>query len=252
MRFVRFVLSFAVAAAALPALAEDLTIVTSVSGAQGAATTTTQYFTDSRFRMAGADGDTIFDAQSGAIVFVDNKKKQYWESSLDEMNTAFEAMNAQMKQLEEQMKGNPMAAQMMEKMMGGAGEVSVTKGSNPRTIAGYACDHWLVTMGKAMKMEIWATSKLVPPTRFYASRKAMFAANPMLQKFARAFDEMQKIGGFTLAETTSVSMMGRSMTTSSEATEVKRGAIPASAFEVPAGYKKIDSPIKQMQKGMGK
>ena len=35
------------------------------------------------------------------------------------------------------------------------------------------------------------------------------------------------------------------MRTSSEATEVKKGAIPASTFDLPAGYKKKSSPFKR-------
>lgn len=253
MRVSRFVLHAALVAAAfaVPAAAEDLTIVTAVTGPQGTESRT-QYYTDTMFRTASADGDMIFDTTAGAMTFVDAKKKQYWKTTLEEMNTAFEAMSAQMKQMEEQMKGNPMAAQMMEKMMGGAGgAVKVAKGQSPRTIAGYACEHWVVSMGASMTMELWTTGKLKIPTGFYEARKAQFAGNPMLQKFAKAFDELQKMGGgFTLADKTTMSMMGRTMATSSEATEVKHGAIPTSAFEVPAGYKQVESPVKQMQKGM--
>jgi hypothetical protein len=39
--------------------------------------------------------------------------------------------------------------------------------------------------------------------------------------------------------------MGKNMSVSSEATEVRTGAIPATAFEVPAGYKKKDSPFRK-------
>jgi hypothetical protein len=35
------------------------------------------------------------------------------------------------------------------------------------------------------------------------------------------------------------------MKTSSEAIEVKKGAIPASTFEIPAGYEKKPSPFKR-------
>ena len=35
------------------------------------------------------------------------------------------------------------------------------------------------------------------------------------------------------------------MQIASEATEVRKGAIPPSAFEVPAGYKKKETPFKK-------
>jgi hypothetical protein len=37
--------------------------------------------------------------------------------------------------------------------------------------------------------------------------------------------------------------MGRSSTAASEVVEVKKGAIPASAWEVPGGYRKVDNPM---------
>ncbi len=49
-----------------------------------------------------------------------------------------------------------------------------------------------------------------------------------------------------IIQNTTVSMMGRKSTTSMEATEVKKGAIGADVFATPAGYKKVDSPLKKM------
>jgi hypothetical protein len=56
------------------------------------------------------------------------------------------------------------------------------------------------------------------------------------------------VEGLPLSETTSFSMMGQSMNTTKEATEVKKGPIAASVFEPPAGYKKVDSPLKAQGK----
>jgi hypothetical protein len=55
---------------------------------------------------------------------------------------------------------------------------------------------------------------------------------------------MQKIKGFPIAMSSSVSMMGKKVQMSSEATEVRTGAIPATAFAVPAGYKRKDAPFR--------
>jgi hypothetical protein len=41
-------------------------------------------------------------------------------------------------------------------------------------------------------------------------------------------------------------MMGFKQEVRSEAKEIKKGPIAASAFEVPVGYKKQDSPFKKM------
>ena len=71
------------------------------------------------------------------------------------------------------------------------------------------------------------------------------ASSPMFQGLAKLTDEMKKIQGFSLADSTSMKMMGKDMQTSREASEVKKGAIPASTFDVAAiapGYKKVASP----------
>jgi hypothetical protein len=67
---------------------------------------------------------------------------------------------------------------------------------------------------------------------------------------AKMADEMKKIEGLTIAESTSMKMMGRSMDSSREAVEIKKGPIPASAFDVAAltkGYKKVANPMTKMQ-----
>jgi hypothetical protein len=236
-----------VALAALPAAAEDLTIVSKFTGPKGMSMTSTQYFSAGKFRVSNGENDSIFDAAAGRMVVVDHRKKEYWETSIDEMNAMMEKANQQMRQMQEQLKGNPMAEKMMGGMMGGAlGQVSVQKGASPKKVAGYDCDHYVATMGEAIKMDIWTTSALQPPPQLYDARKA-FNVGPMAQGFVKVYEEMKKIKGFTLAETTSLKMMGQSLQTSSEATEVKKGPIPASAFEVPAGYKKAESPYKKMK-----
>ena len=45
-----------------------------------------------------------------------------------------------------------------------------------------------------------------------------------------------------------VPTLGESVT---EATDGKTGPIPASTFDIPAGYTKVESPMLQMMKGRG-
>ena len=72
------------------------------------------------------------------------------------------------------------------------------------------------------------------------------AQNPMFKGMAKLTEEMKKIQGFPLARTTEIQMMGKTTTSSSEAIEVKQGPVPASAFDIPAGYKLVDSPRAKM------
>jgi hypothetical protein len=137
-------------------------------------------------------------------------------------------------------------------MMGGGGAVSVTKGAT-RKIAGYECQQYSVAMGSAIGMELWNTTALTLPMKpgefARMGRYAQsFANNPMFQQMSKLGEEMKKVEGFTLADRTRTSIMGRTMESSREAVEIKAGAIPDSVFAIPTGYKKVDSPMKSIGK----
>jgi hypothetical protein len=148
----------------------------------------------------------------------------------------------------------PNMREQMSKMMGGAmggaaASINVTKGGT-RKVAGYACQEYTISMGETFKNDTCNTTTLQIPFDPGQFRKLSSFANPAFMKNAAKFaEQMQKVEGIPLAETSTVSVMGRSTTTSKEATEVKKGAIAASVFEPPAGYKKVDSPLKAMSQG---
>ena len=80
---------------------------------------------------------------------------------------------------------------------------------------------------------------------------AAMANNPMFKGFGQLAEKMKEIEGLTLAEQTSMSVMGRKSQTSREATEVRTGPIPASEFDVAtlaSGYKKVESPLAELGK----
>jgi hypothetical protein len=219
------------------AAAEDLTIVSKVTQGKGAPSTSTQYIAAGRVRTASPENDTIFDAGTGRIVIVNHKKKEYIEFTREEMAAFMKQLEAQMKQ------GGP----LMEKMMGGAmGEVTVTKTGASRKVAGYDCDEYSVAMGEALRYDLCAAPGLSPPTHYYDALKGPFATmGPVAQRFERTFDEMKKIKGFPIAMHSSVKVMMVKSDVTSEATEIRKGPIPDNTFDIPAGYKKKDSPFSK-------
>ena len=227
-----------ICAAALPALAgaEDLTIVSKVSVNQGAPSTQTQYIGAQKIRSTDGESDTIVDVTAGRYVIINHKKKEYYEFTRDQMI-------ASMAKLEQQTSG-PMGA-MMEKMMGGkVGEVTVQKGA-VRKVAGYDCTSYTVSLGENMRYELCAAEALqIPPAYYDALNGPYSMMGPMGKRFAKVFDEMKKIKGVPVAMNGNVNIMTMKMRLASEATEVKKGAIPPSAFDLPVGYKKKDSPFK--------
>jgi hypothetical protein len=247
---------------AAPALAEDLTIVFKSTGAGGAGTSTS-YYSSEKMRTGDAESETIVEYAAGKIVSVDHKKKEYSEITLAEMEAAMKAAQAKMEEANAQMKEQlaampPAAREKMEQMMGGvAGSITVTKGGT-RQVAGYSCQDYTIAMGQAMTSKVCATTALQFPApnvdyrkfaSFTGSASAM-ANNPMFKNMEKLTAEMKKIEGFTIADSMSMKMMGKSIDSSKEAVEIKKGPIPASAFDVAAvakGYKKVAHPVTKMK-----
>jgi hypothetical protein len=101
-------------------------------------------------------------------------------------------------------------------------------------------------MGENFVFEVCAAPALQPPPQYYEGRKLSYAAmGPMGKRFAAMFDEMKKIKGFPLASDMDADLGMAKMQVTSEATEVRKGAIPGSTFEIPTGYKKKASPFKR-------
>jgi hypothetical protein len=144
----------------------------------------------------------------------------------------------------------------MEQMMGGgADSVSVTKGGS-RQVAGYTCQDYTLAMGQTMTQTLCATTALQFPApnvdykRFSGLASSAGAMAGMFPGFAKLAEEMKKIEGISIAEATHFKMMGRTVDSTREATEIKKGAIPASAFDLAAiapGYKKVAHPVTKMK-----
>ena len=83
----------------------------------------------------------------------------------------------------------------------------------------------------------------------FASGAASMANNPMFKGAAQLGEKMKEVQGFPLAESTTFSMLGKTKTTGREAVEVKQGPVDPAAFALPAGYKKVTSPLLKGAKG---
>ena len=244
---------------AAPAFAEDLTIVFKTTGGGGGGTVT-HYFSSDKVRTGDADNETVMDYAAGKIVSIDHKKKEYSEITFAEMEAGLKAAAAKVDeasaQMQQQMATMPPAMrEKMEQMMGGAASaVTVTKGGT-RQVAGYTCQDYTLAMGQAMTMKMCATTALQYPMDYrkfqaLAGSAAAMANNPMFKGMGKMVEEMKKIEGLTIADSTSMKMMGRSSESSREAVEIKKGPIPAAAFDVTAltpGYKKVPHPITKLK-----
>ena len=217
----------------LSAVAEDLTVVSQVTSNRGKPVTTTQYVATDKMRTSDGRNDTIMDVASGRIIQIDHKKKIYHETSLEEIRAHFA-------ELERMLNDNP----MMAAMIGGATQVDVREGTETREVAGYSCKQYFLTIGK-LEFEVFAAGDLKVPLEYYDAQKMVYAAmGPMASRFDKMYDELKEIEGFALYTRIDSRFIGMKIQSVSEATEVRKGPIPADVWEPPAGYKKKKSPYQ--------
>jgi len=239
---------------AVPLVAEDVTIVYNLTENGQPKGTATQYVSSEKLRMATPDSDIIVEYGSGRFVSIDHKKKEYWETTRDEMAAQVQQMNARMeeqqKKMQEQMQNMPPAMrEKMGNMMGAiAAQVTVTPGTGSKKVAGYDTKPYTITMGEMMKQELWNADIAFPTPAMDARNNLLALQNPMMKGANQLVEKMKQVKGIPLSETTTVKVLMKTITTSREATEVKKGPIDASAFALPAGYKKVESPLAKMAK----
>jgi hypothetical protein len=213
--------------------AEDLTIVSTVTTPRGTTRTQTQYLSASRMRVSGDERDTIVDLVSGKITILDNRRKEYSATTLDELRAFTD-------QIDSAMAGRP----IVDATVGATATVTVEKGTGGKKIAGYDTQQYILTMGESTRVEVFMTTAFEPPARYFDARKVLYASQgPLARRFDRVYDEMKKMKGFPLATAIDFRMRVARRQVSTEATEVRKGSIPDSVFVAPSDYKKIDSPF---------
>jgi Domain of unknown function (DUF4412) len=259
MRVVKpFLIGCSLAAAlAGPAAAEDVTIVSKVTSGDKPAEMQTTWISSDHFRMRGRDGQEFMtDFATAATTIIDAKKKEYYVITKQEMEAAAAQMQAQMKQVQAQMQNLPPAVkEKMAAAMGGMGDglaqaVNVQKGTGGRSIAGYACENWIVTFGEMVRDEQCMTTQIPFPTPAYDAMKNMASgfgmADPAGKSMGQMYEKFKEMKGIPLYSSSTTNVLGRKKTTVTEVTEVKKGSIPATIWEIPAGYRKVESPMAKM------
>ena len=244
------VLGLAIFAVTTPIFATDLTFVSKVTRNDAPPETTMSYISADHIRMShGGEREMIVDLKSGQMTTLDNKKKTYYITTRADM----EAMAARMREMmnNPEMKKAQEAAKQMNASRP-AFSVDVHKEGTSRKVAGYNCDNWIVAMGQYSTSEECVTSELKLPEQIWDTYKSFAdmmrsAMGPMARNGGSDIaEQFKKMKGFPLATTTTTSIMGHKTVTTNEVTEVRRGPIPESAWQVPAGYTKVDNPMQSM------
>ncbi|MDQ6892101.1 MAG: DUF4412 domain-containing protein [Acidobacteriota bacterium] len=230
----RFTAACAVAVSLLlsaHAAAEDLTVVfkTTFGNNEG---TTTQYLTQERSKTSTRDVDSIIGFADGKLTMIDHRKKEYWQTTIEEMEESWDRLARQMRT-----RGG---ADMFDMR----GEPKLEKLSGHQKFAGYECEHWSLQIGDALEVDFWAAPSLIPPAKYYDARRLASASmGPMGVLFQRMYEELKKVKGYPLSTAVIIRTPFFRTQSLEEATEVRKGPIPPSTFDVPAGYTRGKSPF---------
>lgn len=219
-----------------PVFAEDLTILSKTTFGDRESDTT-QYISSEYSRASSPDADSIVHFPTGRITVIDRKKKEYWEATLEEMEAFWRKTAREMR------------TSGMADMFGLRDDPEIEKLPGKKTFAGYECEHYSLAIGDVLEVDFWAAPGLELPTPYYDGRRlSTVAMGPMGQLFQKMYEELKKVKGFPLSTAIIVRTPMSRTQTLEEATEVRKGKIPASTFEIPADYKKVRSPWGSVQK----
>ncbi len=257
MRFATLTFSALLFAAGTAAAPDDLTIVSknTLNGKPAAASTS--YLASDHVRMAQDGGhDVIIDLTTGVMTTLDGAKKTYYTTTKQDMEQFAAKMQEKIND-PEMKKGIEMMGKMSEGM---AGSIDVKKTGETRTVAGFRCDEWVITMNAFTTMKECVTSELQYPARAFdaykdyseSMRKMMSGFGAMAQSGAELAEKMKAMKGYPVATSMKMDVMGQKTTSETEVTEVRKGSIPASAWEVPPGYTKIENPMLKAFEGHGR
>ena len=270
MRFSIFTSTALFLAAGAALASDDLTIVSKHTKDGKPAGVTTSYLASDHVRMAGGDGhEAIVDLKTGVMTSLDNSKKTYFTVTKEDMKQLQAKMQEQMnspemkKAQEEMKKMTPEQREQMESLMGGLiGSFEVKKLGTSRKVAGFGCEDWTITMGAMTSIKECVTTELQYPVHAWDAYKEfsegvksmMSAFGPMAKAGADLAEKLKAMKGFPVATATSLDIMGHKSTSETEVTEVRHVSIPASAWDVPAGYTKVETPTLKAfdRKGRGR
>jgi hypothetical protein len=247
MRFTGWTMTALFFAAFAASASDDMTVVSKTSHNGKPSGNTTSYVSGDHARMgAGGGHEMIIDLKNGTMTTIDANKKTYYtvtKKDIEDMNAKMQArMNT------------PEAKKGMEAMQGMASGMAdsyeVKKTGQTRKVAGYTCEEWAITMSEMSTTTECVTSEVKYPAHAYEAFKAfgesMTRSSPFagMAKNADSMAEKRKaIKGFPVATSMTSDIMGSKSTTETEVIQISYAVLPASTWDVPAGYTKVENPM---------
>jgi hypothetical protein len=198
---------------------------------RGKPITMTNYLSADHARWSSSAGDLLVDARSGQMIAIDSDSKTYYVTTLEDLNAATAALKKQTK--------------------AAAGTLTVDEeGRHSRTTPATTAS-WIVTFGSMSQAGLprhgcgalacaWLLHAATPTRCERCLRPSAHERRPPGDAGAVQEDERP-----SLSSKGTMSFMGQQATSSTEVTDIERAEIPASTWQVPAGYKKVENPMRE-------
>jgi hypothetical protein len=174
----------------------------------------------------GEEKSSIILIDKGVMIGIDHEALSYSEMPLDFT-----------KEVEGQ---DPQASAMYKGIMGSM-SAKVTETAEKKKIGKWNCRKYLIEYAMAFgtsSVEAWATTDIkVDYELFYTASNAMLASQP---GFEKVLEEMKKVKGVIVYQTSVSKAMGSEITTVTEVLEFSEKKVPAGTYDVPKGYKKVE------------
>ncbi len=259
MRLTTLVFAALLCAARAASASDDLTVVYKNNLNGKPADPSTYYLGKDHTRMDRDGGKVmIMEAKTGTMTQLDNKEKTYYTTTKADLDQYAAKMAEKMN--DPKMKQGMAMISGMAKAMAEY-EVVVQKTGQTREVAGFHCEEWLVKENEFSTMKECVTTKLEYPARAYdafkgygeSMRKAM---SPMIGSATKGMkdreEKLKVIKGFPVATSMVSEVMGNKTTIDTEVTEIRHSSIPASTWEVPADYTKVENPMMKAFEDRGR
>jgi hypothetical protein len=202
----------------------------------------------------GGGHEMIIDLKTRTMTVLDGNKKTYYTVTKSDMD----ALNAKMRERMNTPDGKKGMAMMQGMTDSMSDSYQVKKTGQKRKVGQFTCEEWEITMAEMSTTTECVTSEVKYPAHAYDAFKAFGESMKGVSPFApsaKSTDAMvekrKAIKGFPVASSTSTNVMGHQMTSASEVVEISHAAIPATTWEVPAGYTKVENPMSKAMNDKG-
>ena len=182
----------------------------------------------------------LFFADKKVLIGLDHAAKTYSEVPMDFDKMFEEAAEgeteeekAEAKKMAEMMKG------MAQGMMGSM-KINVTETAETKMVGSWNARKYIIDMDMGMmkaKSETWASPDLKVDFNAYITMANAMMAN--MPGFDKLVQEMKKVKGVVVYQTTKSKVMDQDMTSTMELLEYTDKSAPAGTYDIPAGYKKV-------------